>query len=233
MAESKMTGCEAMRRNPVQLILVLLALLGIPGSTSALPTDVTEADEQGPSRTGAASSPSLWTEPAVSTTRAPGGPQAPPPRPEPAPSANPLWAIPLVALSNTRERPIFSASRRPPAPAVAAAPAPRAPPPPPKPPRIERPQLSLVGTIVGGDQSFGIFLDQASKAALRLRPGEEYQGWTLSSVHGREVVFERDRQSTTLTLPQPATGTATQAREQAETLLARELEMQPDRRGRR
>ena len=222
-----MKGCEVMRRN--QLILVLLALLGIPGSTSALPTDVTEADEHGPSRSGAASNPSLWKEPGASTTGAAAGAQAQ--AVKPAPSANPLWAIPLATLSNTRERPIFSASRRPPAPAVAAAPAPRAPPPPPKPPRIERPQLSLVGTIVGGDQSFGIFLDQASKAALRLRPGEEYQGWTLSSVHGREVVFERDRQSTTLTLPQPATGTATQAREQAETSLARELETQPDRRG--
>src|SRR5262245_14769394 len=229
MAESKMKGCEVMRRN--QLILVLLALLGIPGSTSALPTDVTEADEQGASHTGAVSNPSLWKEPAASTTGAAAGAQAQ--AVKPAPSANPLWAIPLATLSNTRERPIFSASRRPPAPAVAAAPAPRAPPPPPKPPRTERPQLSLVGTIVGGDQSIGIFLDQASKAALRLRPGEEYQGWTLSSVLGREVVFERDRQSTTLTLPQPATGTATQAREQAETLLARELEMQPDRRGRR
>lgn len=38
--------------------------------------------------------------------------------------ANPLWAIPLKQLSNTRERPIFSPSRRPPA--VAGPPPPAA-----------------------------------------------------------------------------------------------------------
>ena len=40
------------------------------------------------------------------------------------PSGNPLWAIPLRALTVTRDRPIFSPSRRPPAAAVIAAPAP-------------------------------------------------------------------------------------------------------------
>jgi hypothetical protein len=35
------------------------------------------------------------------------------------PSGNPLWAIPLKELSATRERPIFSPSRRAPAPADA------------------------------------------------------------------------------------------------------------------
>ena len=227
-----MKGCEVMQRSPVLLIFILLALLGGPGSTSALPTDIADSDESGPSSTGAAANPSLWQEPVASTPTAPASAQAQSSRPEPATSANPLWAIPLAALSNTRERPIFSASRRPPAPAVAAAPVPRAPPPP-RPPRVERPQLSLVGTIVGDDESFGIFVDQAGKSALRLRLGEDYQGWTLSSVHGREVVFERDRQSTILALPQPAAGTATQVREQAETSLVRELETQPDRRGRR
>src|SRR5690348_5378824 len=32
------------------------------------------------------------------------------------PTGNPLWSIPLSALAATRERPIFSASRRPPQP---------------------------------------------------------------------------------------------------------------------
>ena len=39
---------------------------------------------------------------------------------KPLPGGNPLWSIPLSALSATRERPIFSASRRPPQPAVVA-----------------------------------------------------------------------------------------------------------------
>ena len=40
---------------------------------------------------------------------------------ERAPSGNPLWAVPLSLLSVTRDRPIFSPSRRPPPAAVAAA----------------------------------------------------------------------------------------------------------------
>ncbi len=40
-------------------------------------------------------------------------------------SANPLWAIPLAQLPNTRDRPIFSPSRRPPPPAVAPAAVPK------------------------------------------------------------------------------------------------------------
>ena len=38
----------------------------------------------------------------------------------PLPSGNPLWAIPLSVLTATQERPIFTASRRPPQRAVAA-----------------------------------------------------------------------------------------------------------------
>src|SRR6202021_2706944 len=37
--------------------------------------------------------------------------------------ANPLWSVPLSALTATRERPLFSSSRRLPAPVMVAAPA--------------------------------------------------------------------------------------------------------------
>jgi hypothetical protein len=122
---------------------------------------------------------------------------------ERVPSANPLWAIPLSQLSGTRDRPIFSVSRRPPASAVAASSAiAKAPPPPPKVP--ERPQLSLVGTIASGEEGFGIFLDQATKAALRLKVGEDHQGWKLQSIRGREVTLEKDRQTAVLSLPSPS-----------------------------
>ena len=93
---------------------------------------------------------------------------------QPPPGGNPLWGIPLKLLSATRDRPIFSASRRPPP--IDAAPAAVAVAPPvqaPKPP--ERPQLSLVGTIVNGDDGFAIFLDQNTRAPLRLRMGADYQ----------------------------------------------------------
>src|SRR5438874_11252103 len=63
------------------------------------------------------------------------------------PSGNPLWAIPLSALTATRERPLFLPSRRAPAPAVAGAPVVAAPPPPPPQQQQEQPPLTLVGAI--------------------------------------------------------------------------------------
>src|SRR5262245_1587560 len=68
--------------------------------------------------------------------------------------ANPLWAVTLTSLSVTRERPIFSPSRRPPQPPAIAAPPPAKPPPPPPPAKAaepERPSLTLVGTIAGSE----------------------------------------------------------------------------------
>jgi len=96
----------------------------------------------------------------------------------PVRAGNPLWAVPLSALTLTRDRPIFSSSRRPPPPPVAAAPvvqvrpAPR--PPPPREP--ERPRLSLVGTV-GGEQGIAVFVDQGTQAIVRLRTGEGHDGW--------------------------------------------------------
>ncbi|SDT20954.1 hypothetical protein [Bradyrhizobium canariense] len=117
------------------------------------------------------------------------------------PSANPLWGVPLNQLSGTRDRPIFSPSRRPPPAAATAEAAPIKPPPRKK--EIEPPQLSLVGTIASGDEGFGIFLDQSTKTALRLKVGEDYQGWKLRAIQGREVTMEKDQRAAVLTLPQP------------------------------
>jgi hypothetical protein len=128
-----------------------------------------------------------------------------PPRaaPERTLSPNPLWGIPLTQLYGTRDRPIFSPSRRPPpaAPAFTAEQAPVTAPVPQK--ELEPPPLSLVGTIASDDESYGIFLDQSTKAALRLKVGEEYQGWKLRTIQGREVTIERDQQRVSLTLPEP------------------------------
>jgi hypothetical protein len=120
-------------------------------------------------------------------------------------SANPLWAMPLAQFSVTRERPIFSPSRRPPPPAVAPMSAPKAIALP-KPKEPERPQLTLVGTIAGDEEGFGIFLDQSNKTVIRLKIGEDFQGWKLRSVQGRETALEKDRHVVTLALPQPGLG---------------------------
>jgi general secretion pathway protein N len=210
-----MTGFEKMLNRGMTLTALLLSAFALPASTSALPTAESASEIEAPRRTDRPSAPSLWEQPAPAAPVVVRAPASPPPPPEPVLSANPLWAIPLATLSNTRERPIFSASRRPPPVAVVPVTVARAPPPP-KPARVERPQLALVGTISSGDASFGIFVDQSTKSALRLKIGEDYQGWRLRAVQGREVTLERDQQTTILSLPQPGTPAAGALRTQAD-----------------
>jgi hypothetical protein len=121
---------------------------------------------------------------------------------EPAPAANPLWAIPLSTLSETRERPLFAPSRRPP-PVVADS---RPHPPERLPPRAappEQPPLKLIGTIVGEARGFGLFIDTSSKDVVRLSTGTSYHGWLLRTVRERVVVMEKNHLNQTLSLPTP------------------------------
>ena len=128
------------------------------------------------------------------------------------PTGNPLWGIPLSTLTATRERPLFTPSRRAPAAAVAG-PVAAAPPPPPPPPPAEpdRPQLVLVGAIAGGSEGIAVFLDQATNNIIRLRTGQDHSGWVLRSVKGREATLQKDQQTTTLTLPVPGEAPAVAA----------------------
>jgi hypothetical protein len=108
------------------------------------------------------------------------------------PSGNPLWAIPLKDLDNTRERPIFSPSRRPPPPPVVEKPYV----PPPPPPVVMKPppeplMLSLLGTIAGDTAGVALFMEKGSQEVVRLRTGEAHQGWVLRSVRGREAMLEK------------------------------------------
>jgi hypothetical protein len=122
---------------------------------------------------------------------------------EPSPAGNPLWAIPASKLSATRDRPLFSVSRRPLTPAAPAAPAPtstvaaQAPAP-------ETPPFTLVGTIVGGDSRIAIFYDDTSKIASGVREGERASGWTLRSVDPRSATLEESGRVVTLALPEPS-----------------------------
>ena len=184
-------------RRSFKIVLTFLAfsIHHAPARATAVPSDALDADlteEAQPARPSTVS-----PTPAETTARV----VAVPAVPARTPSANPLWGVPLNQLSGTRDRPIFSPSRRPP-PSVAAAEPVRVKPPPRK-KEIEPPQLSLVGTIASGDEGFGIFLDQSTKAALRLKVGEDYQGWKLRTIRGREVTMEKDERAAVLTLPQP------------------------------
>ena len=128
---------------------------------------------------------------------------------ERVPSGNPLWAIPLGSLAVTRDRPIFSPSRRSAAPAVVAVPPPRiAQPVIVQPPAVpQRPNLVLVGTVVGETEGFGVFLDQTTHNIVRLKTGEGHAGWVLRSVKAREATLEKERQTETLYLPAPGENT--------------------------
>jgi hypothetical protein len=119
----------------------------------------------------------------------------------PASAANPLWDQPLARFSETRERPIFLPSRRPPpAPTYVAPVAFRQPA---KPPEPEHPAVSLIGTVVGTDVQIGIFLEKATNKVVRLRLGEEHQGWVLRLIKAREVTLVKDVEETLLLDPTP------------------------------
>jgi general secretion pathway protein N len=121
-------------------------------------------------------------------------------QPKPTLSGNSLWAIPLKDLTATQERPIFSASRRPPTTPVIAAPAAPAGAVP-IPVEFPRPRLKLVGTIIGTSRALGIFQDQTSNRGLRLQTDEMHDGWVLEEVSARQVVFQRNNERLILALP--------------------------------
>jgi hypothetical protein len=117
---------------------------------------------------------------------------------EPKVLNNPLWAISLDQLSSTRQRPLFSPTRRPP-PAVAIGPVAAAPivitPPP------ERPQLSLVGTVVGEQEGIGVFIEQSTQKVFRLKIGEAHEGWILRSIQRRAVSLEKGNRLAVVEMP--------------------------------
>lgn len=122
-------------------------------------------------------------------------------------AGNPLWTVPLNTLSATRDRPLFSASRRLPVVALPIVAPPQkhevlAPPPP------ERPSLRLIGTIVGRKASLAMLQGSDTEAVLRLRVGEENDGWLIRGIGLRSVVVEKGPESVQLDLPRPngATG---------------------------
>jgi general secretion pathway protein N len=122
------------------------------------------------------------------------------------PSGNPLWTLPLKQLSMTRDRPIFSPSRRPPPKQTLVAPvAVRQV----KPAEPERPTVSLLGTIIGSkaDDQIGVFIDSATQNVIRLRVGEDHEGWVLRLVKARQATLVKDGEvAVVLDLPAPGEG---------------------------
>jgi hypothetical protein len=120
------------------------------------------------------------------------------PNPGVQPNGSPLAQISLSSLSATRERPIFSPSRRP---STGS-----------KPPPLaqngfsgnSRPPLTLLGVIAGGEPGMAVFLDGNSRAVIRMKVGERRSGWTLHSVKWREATLVRDQHKVVLAIPNAA-----------------------------
>ncbi len=118
-------------------------------------------------------------------------------------SGNPLWEIPLARLTASRDQPLFAPSRRPAPPLETIRPSLAPVGPPPKPPEPEKPQLTLLGTVAGSRERIGLFIDSVSKEVLRLKAGENHQGWTLRNVRPRQVELAKGLDNTILDLAPP------------------------------
>jgi hypothetical protein len=116
------------------------------------------------------------------------------------PTGNPLSAIPLDTLPATRERPLFSPSRRPPPPKFTALDVPGDNSPPPRPTGRSGPSVTLLGTAVSGSGGIGVFIDETTRNVIRLKRGEAHSGWILHWVGRREVRFTKDGTCATLTM---------------------------------
>ncbi len=114
--------------------------------------------------------------------------------PEQPTVANPLEAQPLDRLSATRNRPLFSPTRRP------------TPPPPPPPPEQapvavvpQPPNLTLVGIVLDDEGARALIRSSATKAD-RVQIGDDIGGWKVAQIDGRRLVLSFDGRFATFTL---------------------------------
>jgi hypothetical protein len=109
--------------------------------------------------------------------------------------SNPIVAQSIDSLSATRERPLFSPTRRPPV-RPAAAPAPlvrRADPaPPPSPPGVV-----LLGVVIGADTARAFVRSEPPDKTLRVGIGDDIGGWKVSQIERRELVLSLGERSAT------------------------------------
>lgn len=106
---------------------------------------------------------------------------------------NPLAAHSLDELTATRDRPLFTRGRRPPA-VAHAAPAVAAPPPAPP------PQLALFGIVVEAGEASAVVRGAPSEKVMHVRVGDQVDGWEVSQIAERQIVLSQDDRSVTFTM---------------------------------
>lgn len=97
--------------------------------------------------------------------------------------ANPPAAQSLERLSATRDRPLFSPTRRPVPPPPPPVEHVAAPPPPPPPPKVQ-----LYGIVVDGEAARAI-VRSGTDNVDRVQIGDNIGGWTVSQIEGRLLVL--------------------------------------------
>jgi hypothetical protein len=108
----------------------------------------------------------------------------------PAGVVNPLAAPSLDRLSATRERPLFTPSRRaaPPPPTPVASTAPIE-------PAAGPPRIALVGVVISVQGPRAVINDMALNKIVRVRLGDEIDGWIVRQIDERLLVLSRDDRS--------------------------------------
>ena len=123
--------------------------------------------------------------------------------------ASPLAVHPLDRLSATRERPLFSPSRRAPAPPPIVSLPPPPPPPPPEPPNV-----TLVGIVMDAGEARAI-VQSGPNEVRRVRIGDDIGGWKVVQIEGRRLVLKLDSRVATFSMfsghRNPAPGAAPRA----------------------
>jgi general secretion pathway protein N len=110
--------------------------------------------------------------------------------PSAATLANPLASLPLESLSATRDRPLFTPSRRPPPPPPAA-PVVRAVEATPVPP----PSVVLLGIVTESNEARAMVRSDPSGKVVRARLGDEIGGWKVTQIEPRRLVLSIDDRS--------------------------------------
>jgi hypothetical protein len=163
-------------------LLFVVAAVALHGSTAGAPT--ASADPAGNALARVMPNPAINTK-------------------TPAVSGNPVAEVPLDRLSDTRNRPVFSPSRRPPAPPappdtavhVERAPEPLALPSP--------PGVALFGIVVGAQDARAFIATGAANRIIGVRAGDDVSGWTVTAITQRDLVLSRAERSATFTLFSP------------------------------
>jgi hypothetical protein len=117
---------------------------------------------------------------------------------------NPLAAQPLELLSETRDRPLFSPSRRPPPPVLASVPQIVQPP-----AEIRPPSVVLLGVVTDDNGARAVVRAGSPEKTIRAHLGEEIDGWKVTLIEPRRLVLSHDDRSVSFALFSRPGGTGT------------------------